>query len=41
MEIFNMLSIANAILSDRRSGEVNAPRMLRSHLREYANPFPT
>jgi hypothetical protein len=41
MEIFNMLPIANAIFSDRRSDEVNAPRMLRSHLREHAkSPSP-
>jgi hypothetical protein len=35
-EIFHTLPIDKAIFSDRRSVEVKAPRMLRSHLRECA-----
>jgi hypothetical protein len=35
-EIFHTLPIDKAIFSDRRSVEVNALRMLRSHLRECA-----
>jgi hypothetical protein len=36
MDTFDMLSIADAIPSDRRSDAVNAPRMSRSHVHEHA-----